>query len=203
MGQTIGDPVDVLLDGDDHVADHRRAARSGDGEEVGKAGDGEAEVGARPAAHFAAAFGLPGRGCRCWARRRSWRRTGGEDDAVERVLGRLVHALRDERLDRLAAEIDQRDVVAIERVIVAGVDADALGAERVVRGEVGLGDGRVVHRRADLGPDEIGGSVVCLFRVRRSAKVAAKPGRRLAALLVLALPLLGRRVQGACLAGST
>src|SRR5215213_4645277 len=30
----VGDPVDVLLDGDHHVAEHRRAARAGDEEQV-------------------------------------------------------------------------------------------------------------------------------------------------------------------------
>ena len=44
VGEAVGDPVHVLLDGHDHVAEHRRAARAGDGEEVREAGDGEAEV---------------------------------------------------------------------------------------------------------------------------------------------------------------
>jgi hypothetical protein len=39
----IRDPVDVLLDRHDHVAQHRRASRAGDDEHVREVGDGEAE----------------------------------------------------------------------------------------------------------------------------------------------------------------
>src|SRR5262245_30287855 len=48
MREALGDPVDVLLDGHDHIAQHGRAARAGDGEEVREALHGETEVGARP-----------------------------------------------------------------------------------------------------------------------------------------------------------
>ena len=41
------DPVDVLLDRHRHVRQHRRAARAGDGEEVGEADGGQPEVGRR------------------------------------------------------------------------------------------------------------------------------------------------------------
>ena len=44
----VGDPLDVLFDGHYHVSQHRGAARAGDGEKVWKAGDGQAQVVARP-----------------------------------------------------------------------------------------------------------------------------------------------------------
>ena len=165
MRETIGDPVDVLLDGHHHVADHGGAAGPGDGEEVRKAGDGDPEVGARPvgpllpqcAAASAADVDVEqgaGHGIEA----------GGEDDAVELVLGGLgAHTPWGDRLDRLAAEIDQGDVVAVERVVVVGVDADALGAERKVLGSERLGDRRIADRGADLGPEELGGGVIGLL----------------------------------------
>ena len=47
VAQAVGDPVDVLLDGHRHVAQHRRALRPGDHEQVREAVRGDAEVGAR------------------------------------------------------------------------------------------------------------------------------------------------------------
>src|SRR5215212_5303095 len=46
--KTIGNPVDVLLDGHHHVADDGWAAGPGDGEQVRKVRDGDSEIGARP-----------------------------------------------------------------------------------------------------------------------------------------------------------
>src|SRR3984957_12336603 len=43
----VGDPLHMLLDRYRHIRQHRRALRAGDGEEVGKAGDRDAEVGVR------------------------------------------------------------------------------------------------------------------------------------------------------------
>ena len=47
LREAAGNPVHVLLDGDDHLRLHRRAARPGDGEEIREAGDQEAQVGPR------------------------------------------------------------------------------------------------------------------------------------------------------------
>ena len=46
----------------------------------------------------------------------------------------------------VVAEVDERDVVAVERLEVVGVDAEALGAERVVARAQRLGDRRVARR---------------------------------------------------------
>src|SRR5882757_3386459 len=52
VGDAIADPVDMLLDRDDHVRQHRRAAGAGDEEEIGKARAHQAEIGFRPFRHF-------------------------------------------------------------------------------------------------------------------------------------------------------
>ena len=154
--EAIGDPIDVLLDGDHHVADDGRAAGSGDGEEVRKAGDGDPEVGARsvgpllPQRAAAPAADIDGE-----QRSGHGIEAGGEDDAVACVLAGLCsHPPRRDRLDRLAAEIDQGHVVAVERVVVVGVDADALGAERIVLGNERLGYRWIADYGADLGPED-------------------------------------------------
>jgi hypothetical protein len=61
---------------------------------------------------------------------------------------------------RLAAEIDQGYVVAIERVVVAGVDADPFGAERKGLGSERLGYLWIADCGADLGSEELGGRVI-------------------------------------------
>jgi len=89
---------------------------------------------------------------------------GGEDEAVELVLGGLCsHTPRRDRLDRLAAEIDQGYVVAIERVVVVSVNADPFGAERKVLGSERLGYLWIADCGADLGAEELGGRVIGLL----------------------------------------
>ena len=44
VGDQVSDPIDVLLDGDEHVAQHGRAARPCDREQVGEAVDLQAEI---------------------------------------------------------------------------------------------------------------------------------------------------------------
>ena len=83
--EAVGDPVDVLLDRDGHVGQHRRAARPGDHEEVGESGGREPEVGGRAVGPLlrqgqavAAGRRRPPPGRRSWRRsrwRRRWRRT--------------------------------------------------------------------------------------------------------------------------------
>src|SRR5207247_10923892 len=100
------------------------------------------------------------------------------------------------RLDRRSAEIDQRDVVAIERGVIVGVDAEPLGAERIALRRQGIGDGRVADDILALGAEELGGGVVGVLarqqigERRRGGGAAAVP-----ALVVFALPLLGAHGQ--------
>ena len=84
-------------------------------------------------------------------------------------------------------------MVAVERGVVVGVEAEALGPDRVVRRRQRRGHDRVAHDLADLGADELGGGGVgglVLAQVvegRQEAEAAARPAR-----LVLAPALLGR-----------
>ena len=48
VGDAVGDPLDVLLDGVDHVGQHRRAAGAGDEEQVRETGHRQPEIGLRP-----------------------------------------------------------------------------------------------------------------------------------------------------------
>ena len=79
-----------------------------------------------------------------------------------------------DRLDRHAPGIDQGHVVAVEGLVVAGVEAQALGADRVVAWREQLGDLRVVDDLADLGAHELGGGVVGL---PVGGQVAERPHR--------------------------
>ncbi len=47
VADAVGDPLDVLLDAHEHVGEHRRAPRAGDGEQVREPLHAEPEVGAR------------------------------------------------------------------------------------------------------------------------------------------------------------
>src|SRR5207237_1038306 len=59
---------------------------------------------------------------------------GGEHERVGLVQCAIdFHARRRDLLDRPLADVDQRDVVAIERLVVADVDAQPLAADRVLR----------------------------------------------------------------------
>src|SRR3546814_19437118 len=45
---------------------------------------------------------------------------------------RRPHAFGGDRLNRSRANIDERDILAVEGFIIVGVDADALGSDRLV-----------------------------------------------------------------------
>jgi hypothetical protein len=47
VGDAVGDPFHMLLDGYRHIRQHRRALRAGDREQIGEAGDGDAKISVR------------------------------------------------------------------------------------------------------------------------------------------------------------
>ena len=163
--QAVADPVNVLLDAHHHVHQRRRAARPGDGEHVGEAGNRQAEVGARAvtpsvlqrqAADAAHVDLQQGAGERVVA--------GGEDDVVERVVrARCLDAGAGDALNGVGLDVDQRDVVAVEGLEVAGIDADALGAQRVAVRREQLGHLRILDGLADPLAHEVGHRVVGLL----------------------------------------
>ncbi len=162
VGEAGAHPVHVLLDRHGHVRQHRRAARTGDGEEVGEAAGHQAEVRLRavdPLAgerHSVAApdvDGDDGAGHGVEPR--------GEDDDVELEGARCrVDALFGDGADGVLAQVDQADVGEVERLVVVGVEARALGAvEVVVRAERLRGLG-IADDRADLAAQELAHGLV-------------------------------------------
>ena len=159
LRQPIDDPVDVLLDRHHHVGEHRRAAGTGDGEEVGEACDGQAEIGLRSARpdvrqRLAAPAGNrmdghDGAGHRIEA--------GGEDDHVD-IETALVRddAGGGDRGDRLLPQVHQGDVGPVVGGVVAGIEAGPLGTERVIVRAEGRGGLGILDRRADLLADQVG-----------------------------------------------
>src|SRR5207253_3528739 len=64
-------------------------------------------------------------------------------------------------LERRLVEVDQRDVRAVERLVVANVDAEPLAADHRARAER-LRDGRILHHLADARAQKIRGGLVRL-----------------------------------------
>ena len=203
----VGDPVDVLLDGDHHVREHGRAAGTGDHPEVRVAGRRDPEVRAGSFGpllleqHAVAPLDVergqrPGHGVEA----------GGEHDRVELVLllARAHACLRHLRQRRLP-EVDERDVGQVERRVVVRVEARPLGAERVIGRAQRLGDLGIGDDLADPRPHVLRRRVVGLL-VRDEVVVGEQhpdeaPGleavvvRGLSLLLAhLERRLLGRRV---------
>jgi hypothetical protein len=85
---------------------------------------------------------------------------GGQHQQVGPVLAPAAHhAVRRDALDRRAAHVHQRDVGAVVGVVVAGVDAQPLAADRVHRAQA-CGHRRVAHDGADLAAHELGARLV-------------------------------------------
>ncbi len=196
--EALREPVDVLFDRDDHVAEHRRAAWSRDGEQVREASDHEPEVGAwsvgppvakRDAVVAPDVDAEQGAG-HCVE-------TCGEDDRVELVVavGR-ADAGGGELDDGGLLQVDEGDIRPVVGLEVVDVDAQALRAEGVVgRGERRR-DLRVVHGRADLLAHELGGNLVRLLVEEEVDETAEKgDATRLPAPLELRGPLFGRCVE--------
>ena len=163
IGEAVGDPVDMLLDRDDHVRQHRRAARTGDDEHVGKARDHQAEIGLGPCGPFRRSVSRRrGREYRSWRTSPSWRRSRSRTPA-RRIRIPCRRRARPSRVISsigVGLDIDQRHVVAVERLEIFRVDADALGADRMVVRLQQLCRRRILHDRADLFADEIRRRVV-------------------------------------------
>ena len=165
MREQVADEVNVLLDREDHLALHARALRSGHHEEVREARHHEPEVGVRAVGPFAldvhAAVALDvdfahraGHGVEA----------GGKHDGVELVAG--IGGLNPgggDALDRRARGVDQRDVVAVERLVVVRVEDQALGADRVIGGAQQLGRPRVLDGLPDAVADELCRRLIRLF----------------------------------------
>ena len=133
----VPDPLHVLLDGQHHVAEHRRRPRPGDDEHVREPGRGHPEVGARARPTTRpAARPRRRRGCRSRTAPRSARRTRSRTRARRaRRSGRGLHAARVDRLDRRRPDVDQRHVRPVEHRVVVVALAQPLRPDRVARGQ--------------------------------------------------------------------
>ena len=190
----------MLLDRDDHVAEHGRTAGAGDDEQIGEALAHQAEIGARTGSPFlverppAAAADIdlrhrPGHGIEA----------GGEHQRVEAVdLAAGFQAVRQDLLDRIGLDVNQRDVGAIVGRIVVGIDADPLRADRMIVGLQQLRHLGVVDDLGDPVADEVGGGVVGRL-VQRDVVIGRGEGQAalLPARAVAGLPLFGRFLQRA------
>src|SRR5262249_14848084 len=65
--------------------------------------------------------------------------------------------------DRVAAHVDQGDIVAVESLVVAGIEAEPFGADRMVLGGQELGGARILDDAADLVAHELRRRVVGLL----------------------------------------
>jgi len=141
VDEAIGDPFHVLLDRDDHVRQHGGAAGARDREQVGKAGDAEAEIGAGAGAPLVAQLlAAPAADVDLQQRARHGIEARGEDDAVECVfLAADDQPSRRQPLDPLLADVDQMHVRPIERFEVVRIETQTLAADHVLGGEQ-LGD---------------------------------------------------------------
>ena len=162
MRQAAGDPVDMLLAAEDHLALHAGALRARDHEEVREAGDHDAEIGARAArpllldrrAPIGADIDLlhgAGHGIEACC----------EGNRIEVVVGvRRAQAVGCDLLDRCAADVDQRDVVAIVGLVIVGIEDEPLRSDRVIIGAEQLRRPRVLDGGADPLAHEVRSRIV-------------------------------------------
>ena len=76
------------------------------------------------------------------------------------ILAGDAHGVFGDLLDRIGLDVDQLDIRPVEGREIVGVDADALGADRVAVRLQQLCRGGVLDDLGDLAADEIGGGVV-------------------------------------------
>ena len=87
-----------------------------------------------------------------------------------------LHASRYDRLDRRSAHVDERDICAVERVVVTGVDAQPLAADHVARRQR-FGQCRITNGLPDFAAREFRcGSVGALVERIGNPTVSHGPG---------------------------
>src|SRR5581483_10968810 len=162
MGDAVGNPLDVLLDRDGHVAEYRRTAGTSDSEEIWKAGNLQPEISARPRGPgIAQGHAIAAADVHPQERARHRVEAGGEDNDVKRVFARarLDTGGRD-ALDRVGAQVDEPDIVAVEGLEIVRVDRRAFRGVGMVDVRERLRGFRIPDDLADLALDEFGRRVV-------------------------------------------
>ena len=151
VGDAVGNPVHMLLNGDDHIGEGRRAASPGNVEQVGKARHRQAEVIERAGFPFVlnpqtAAPAQVQPGMRAGHRIES----GGQHQRIQRVgLAMGDQAGRGDFVNRMLADIHQLHIGAVVGFIIVGVHAQALAANGLRRAEQARSFG-VMHGSANL-----------------------------------------------------
>ena len=134
--QQLGDPFNMLLDGDNHIGQDRRAAWAGDHEKVREVGHHKAQVGTWPCgpllfeqALLAASnlHALDGAGNSVKAR--------GKHHRVQRIVAAgSLQTCGVEALNGRGLQVVQLHMRQVEGGVVVGVNAQALGSQRVTLG---------------------------------------------------------------------
>ena len=198
VSNAVSDPVAQAFTTKRHVEQYRGRFRTMDHEQVRKAGDRHAEVSAKALGPSLLQINAVA-SLRIEAQQRASDRieSGGQYQHIKRVLARFRdNAGRGKSHDRILAQIDQRDVVAVVSFEIAVVDDLPLRAEYVVGHQFGRGV-RVFHGCADFTAHEFGQRRVRVF-VQQQVVVAVEQHVQAAVLpefFVQRLALLRRIVQ--------
>src|ERR1700722_20103642 len=174
IAQAIAHPFDILFDTARHVAERRAVMGSDQSEEIRKACDLYPEVGLRAIGPFfferlpiyAANIDpgqRPGHGVKT-------RRVNYQVKLVLRVAG--LYALGRDALDWRLFEIHQRDVVAIELLVIATFQRHALGPKWMVLRDQLFRHHRIFDALANLVADELGEQLVRLKVGQHVAEIA-------------------------------
>ena len=191
----LGDQVGMVLDGLKHVGQNARAGWTVHRKQVGEARHHQAQIALRAILPRVLKSDATGAGY-IEGKQRSGDRieAGGEHDQVEGIflLGRLDPRLCDP-LNRRFADVDQFNIVAVEGLIIIGVEAEPLGAERIAGGHQLLRHCRVADDAANLFLNVLGRRCI---RLRIGEDIAehrlhGKPAE-LPRLVELCAPLLRR-----------
>ena len=154
----------MLLDGDGHVAQHGGTARTRDGEQVREVRSLQPEVRARPGGpRFFQRVALAARDVQLQQRTGESIEAGRKNDDVEVV---VLAGGADSRFgdldDRLGLQVDQENIVAVERLEIAGVDGRPFGGKAMVAWRQHFSDVRIPDNFRDLFANEIRSGVVGL-----------------------------------------
>ena len=155
----------MLLNGSNHVGLDRRASGAGNDQKIRKTSRHKPEVGARPGGPFVLQR-LAARNPNIDIEHGTGHGviTGGEDHCIKLIVvaggsdagGRHFG-------NRVFPDIDQRDVVAIEGFVIAGIETQTLGTDRMIIGHQPLSDFRIHDGLPDLVPHECAGGFIGLL----------------------------------------
>jgi hypothetical protein len=179
IADAIGNPLDILLDASGHVAERGSIVGTDKCKQIRKASALNAKVCQRPIGPFVfqreSAFTAdvnPGQGTSHSVE------TGRIDDHVEFVLrsGGLDPHWRDP-LDWRLADVDQQDIVPIELLVVAALQGNPFGSERMVFGNQLFRYGWVLDAFSNLVANELREQLIGLLFGQDVVEIAEPFGK--------------------------